>query len=119
MRGLGYGSWVGVEIPNPPSSNGTGAGEEKEWWTEDGTFKGVRYFEISAEDPDEFRSSSGMMSSSMFSQRGNKRIGGDRDTIRRRRGSVSTAAGAGRRGKGLFVRPQQVLYVVDAVDGDL
>ncbi|KAJ6477224.1 hypothetical protein DFH09DRAFT_1467881 [Mycena vulgaris] len=131
------GPWVGVEVP-AGAPTGVGAGQ----W-HDGSWGGVRYFEIGAagsewEYGDEGRDraarrrrlegSGTSLGGSGYGfgggQQGVKRegesLGAARGAKRIRSASpaVSDADGAGE-SRGLFVRPSAVLYVVDAVGADL
>ncbi|KAJ7116119.1 hypothetical protein C8R43DRAFT_1038512 [Mycena crocata] len=129
------GPWVGVEVP-AGAADGIAAGG-RQW--HDGSWGGVRYFEIGAagsewEYGDEGRDRAARRrrlegsGTSGFgfggTQKGVKRegetLGGARGAKRIRSASpaVSDADGAGE-SRGLFVRPSAVLYVVDAVGADL
>ena len=118
-----YGPWVGVEVPIPLGESWTDRDLDRGWqgtqWN-DGTWDGIRYFDIG----------NGMMYG------GHRRGGGgvdweysydDRvtrkkgvssvDRMRRMRSASPTVSDAsGSESRGLFVRPQQILYVVDAVE---
>ncbi|KAK0454113.1 uncharacterized protein EV420DRAFT_1765921 [Desarmillaria tabescens] len=121
------GSWVGVEVP------GNFAGDLGGEWN-DGSWGGVRYFDIGGGASSEWGDGSGsgfagrrkadwvhMPRNGNGTVKGVKRpgegMGGRAKRIRSSSpaGSDSEAAES----RGLFVRPQQVLYVVDAIDGDL
>lgn len=124
------GPWVGVEVPVGESwvddeSDG------RQW--NDGTWGGVRYFEVgslASEWGDDERMTRrrrevtngyGYGSSMGGGWKGTKREGEQLNVDRKKRfrsasPSVSDVSSAEYRG--LFVRPQQVLYVVDAVDAD-
>ncbi|KAJ6557753.1 hypothetical protein B0H19DRAFT_1148514 [Mycena capillaripes] len=131
------GPWVGVEVP-AAAADGMGAGSAggRQW--HDGSWGGIRYFEIGGagsewEYGDEGRDratrrrrleGSGTSGYGFGSQKGVKRegesLGGLRGAKRIRSASpaVSDVDGAGE-SRGLFVRPSAVLYVVDAVGADL
>ncbi|KAF8908755.1 hypothetical protein CPB85DRAFT_1308603 [Mucidula mucida] len=103
------GPWVGVEY-------------QGQW--NDGTWGGIRYFDIhgAAEAWDDFGGGGGRS----WIIKGTKRsageglAGGGRKRMRVRSASPSgSESEVGMESRGLFVRPQQVLYVVDAIDGDL
>ncbi|KAF9038308.1 hypothetical protein BDZ89DRAFT_1090557 [Hymenopellis radicata] len=111
------GPWVGVEVPGTYTGVDTG-----EW--NDGTWGGIRYFDIhpAAEAWDDFGGGGGRS----WIMKGTKRSAGDglagggRKRMRVRSASPSgSESEVGMESRGLFVRPQQVLYVVDAIDGDL
>ncbi|SJL11404.1 uncharacterized protein ARMOST_14807 [Armillaria ostoyae] len=121
------GSWVGVEVPG--NFTGDLGGE----WN-DGSWGGVRYFDIGGGAGSEWGDGSG----SGFSGRrkvdwvhmprnGNGTVKGVKRPAegmggRAKRIRSSSPAGSDSEtaeSRGLFVRPQQVLYVVDAIDGDL
>ncbi|KAG7448416.1 uncharacterized protein BT62DRAFT_964788 [Guyanagaster necrorhizus] len=121
------GSWVGVEVP------GNFVGDLGAEWN-DGSWGGVRYFDIGGGAGSEWGDGSGsgfggrrkadwvhMPRNGNGTVQGVKRpaegMGGRAKRIRSSSpaGSDSEAAES----RGLFVRPQQVLYVVDAIDGDL
>ena len=126
------GPWVGVEVPINESwaSGGT---DDRQW--HDGTWGGIKYFELAnnnqgaASDWDygdeRLRRRRTDMSSSwtsMHSGKGVKRdadhFGFDSRTKRMRSASPAPSDSSGLETRGLFVRPQQVLYVVDAVGSD-
>ena len=160
------GAWVGVEVPMPfgdswTSSSGGGVGDagsvavagdnkvhgggdDRQW--NDGTWGGIRYFEIgglggsewdygSGTNEDRTSRRSGGGSGSVILGGGNGR--GDKGILKREGDQLSIASASEMRRKklrsvspavsemsgvetrGLFVRPQQVLYVVDAVGADL
>ncbi|KAJ6458955.1 hypothetical protein C8R47DRAFT_1226840 [Mycena vitilis] len=137
------GPWVGVEVP-AAAADGIGASVTggRQW--HDGSWGGVRYFEISgggseSDFGDEGRDRaarrrrlqgsgstgySGYNGSAYGTQKGVKREGESLGTsrgakrIRAASPAVSDADGAGE-SRGLFVRPSAVLYVVDAVGADL
>ncbi|KAH9918771.1 hypothetical protein B0H21DRAFT_768556 [Amylocystis lapponica] len=111
------GPWVGVEVPM--NDNG------RQW--NDGTWGGIRYFDIgSASEWDDgdgrvvrrrgFDWVSGLGKSSL------KREGDQLNVERAKRlrsASPAVSDMSNSESRGLFVRPQQVLYVVDAVGSDL
>ncbi|RDB30179.1 hypothetical protein Hypma_012352 [Hypsizygus marmoreus] len=141
------GPWVGVEVPSTSGAGGEvwEADPERQW--NDGTWGGIRYFEIGStgaggsewefgagEDRAARRrrldwvgggsGSYGVGAASTFGagvSKGLKREGDQLsvDRVKRFR-SVSPAVSdmSGMESRGLFVRPQQVLYVVDAVGSD-
>jgi len=119
---------VGVEVP-AGSADGIAGGRQ---WN-DGSWGGIRYFEIGgagseSEFGDEGRDRAArrrrLEGSFGGTQKGLKRegdtLGGARGAKRIRSASpaVSDVDGAGE-SRGLFVRPSAVLYVVDAVGADL
>jgi len=128
------GPWVGVEVPMNESwaSGGT---DNRQW--HDGTWGGIKYFDLANNNQgatsdwdygdERLRRRRTDMSSSwtsMHSGKGVKRdadhFGFDSRTKRMRMRSASPAPSdsSGLETRGLFVRPQQVLYVVDAVGSD-
>lgn len=126
------GPWVGVEVPINESwaSGGT---DDRQW--HDGTWGGIKYFELAnnnqgaASDWDygdeRLRKRRTDMSSSWastYSGKGVKRdadhFGFDSRTKRMRSSSPTPSDSSSLETRGLFVRPQQVLYVVDAVGPD-
>ncbi|KAF7360086.1 hypothetical protein MVEN_00736700 [Mycena venus] len=132
------GPWVGVEVPASAADGiGLNSSSGRQW--HDGSWGGIRYFEIGGagsewEYGDEGRDRAARrrrLEGSGASgygfggtQKGIKRegdsLGGARGAKRIRSASpaVSDADGAGE-SRGLFVRPSAVLYVVDAVGADL
>ncbi|KAJ7086874.1 hypothetical protein B0H15DRAFT_844186 [Mycena belliarum] len=133
------GPWVGVEVP-ASAAGGMGTSMSAAQW-HDGSWGGVRYFEIGGagsewEYGDEGRdratrrrrleASGGSGGGYVYggSQQGVKREGESLGTLRGAKRirstspAVSDADGAGE-SRGLFVRPSAVLYVVDAVGADL
>jgi hypothetical protein len=97
----------------------------------DGTWGGVRYFDIGGSTDWDFgddvrtmrrKRLDGLSTIGKGGGRNLKREGGQLDTVRKekRRRSVSPAGSdtMATESRGLFVRPQQVLYVVDAVGSD-
>ncbi|TFK62634.1 hypothetical protein BDN72DRAFT_827296 [Pluteus cervinus] len=131
------GPWVGVEVPFPESWTGDRdklfEGEGRQW--HDGSWGGVRYFEIGGGmgggggewDMDDDRASRRrrMERDHWSGGKGYLKREGDQLSIQRERAkrmrSVSPAVSdmSMSESRGLFVRPQQVLYVVDAVGSDL
>ena len=160
------GAWVGVEVPMPfgdswtSSSTGDASSlggdkvqaDDRQW--NDGTWGGIRYFEIGGMGGSEWDYGGGtnedrasrrrrvdgggggggggsVIWDSIGGGRGDKGIlkrEGDQLSIssasemrRKKLRSVSPAVSdmSGVETRGLFVRPQQVLYVVDAVGADL
>jgi len=119
------GPWVGVDVPFGESWVGDKL-EGRQW--HDGTWGGVRYFDIGAassewDDGDNDRAvrrrKLDIMNGSM---KGLKREGDQLHVDRAKRirsASPSTSDVSNSESRGLFVRPQQVLYVVDAVGTDL
>lgn len=112
-----FGPWVGVEVP---------VGEEwadeqlegRQW--NDGTWGGVRYFDVgtsSSEWGDDDRASRRRRTDWVNGHKGSKREGDQLTFDRRKRfrpASPSISDVSSSEYRGLFVRPQQVLYVVDA-----
>ena len=116
------GPWVGVEIP----VGGSWGGEKlagRSW--NDGTVNGTKYFEMSVNMPEwdegEQRAARRRRIDMLLSDKGSRKREGDhlstdRERMKRMR-SVSPAmsdTSATGEVRGLFVRPQQVIYVVDA-----
>jgi len=120
-----YGPWVGVEVPVGESWVGDKL-EGRQW--NDGTWGGVRYFDIGAagsewDDGDNDRAVRRRKLDIMNgSVKGLKREGDQLNVDRAKRlrsASPATSDISNSESRGLFVRPQQVLYVVDAVGTDL
>lgn len=123
------GPWVGVEVPMG-DTRPVEKLDARAW--HDGTWGGVRYFDIGGSTDwdfvDEMRSTmrrkghgQGLSTIGKGSSRNLKREGGQLDAGReKRKRSVSPARSDNMvaESRGLFVRPQQVLYVVDAVGSD-
>ena len=126
------GPWVGVEVPMNDSWPNGGM-DDRQW--HDGTWGGIKYFDLgnnsqgAASDWDygdeRLRKRRTDMSSSwasMHSGRGVKRdadhFGFDSRTKRMRSASPAPSDSSSLETRGLFVRPQQVLYVIDAVGSD-
>ncbi|EIN08687.1 hypothetical protein PUNSTDRAFT_144164 [Punctularia strigosozonata HHB-11173 SS5] len=120
------GPWVGVEVPVNDSWP-TDKLEGRQW--HDGTWGGIRYFDLGTESQwdgygDQTTASrrravdwkQTVMNRSL--KRGGAELSVDRS---KRMRSVSPAISdvSNQESRGLFVRPQQVLYVVDAVGTDL
>ncbi len=129
------GPWIGVEVP-VGESWGADKLEDRDW--NDGTHAGIRYFEISGSaspsiiDESEGRASRRRRlnylsdSSNLLSPKGSgilnqkKREGDqqlyfDRDRLKRMRSiSPSVSEMSSMETRGLFIRPQQVLLVLDA-----
>lgn len=119
------GPWVGVEVPVGESWIGDKL-EGRQW--NDGTWGGVRYFDIGAagsewDDGDNDRAVRRRKLDIMNgSVKGLKREGDQLNVDRAKRlrsASPAVSDASNSESRGLFVRPQQVLYVVDAVGADL
>lgn len=124
------GPWVGIEVPLEAWVGDPSDGRQ---WN-DGSWGGIRYFDIGsngsewefgADDPQtQRRRKMDWMNGSGRDIRGLKRegdqltVGIDR-TKRMRSSSPAASDLSMSESRGLFVRPQQVLYVVDAVGADL
>lgn len=118
------GPWVGVEVP----MNDTWPGEKLEGraW-HDGTWGGIRYFDIGSSTDWDYADDDRATRRRKFDWanmgKGSLKREGDQLSIDRakRIRSVSPAVSdaSNSESRGLFVRPQQVLYVVDAVGSDL
>ncbi|KAH9910438.1 uncharacterized protein BXZ73DRAFT_93761 [Epithele typhae] len=102
------GPWVGVEVPMNDAWPGDKL-DGRQW--HDGTWGGVRYFDIGSSSENEWAGSS---SKSSLGKREGDQLSIERS---KRLRSVSPAVSdmSTSESRGLFVRPQQVLYVVDAV----
>jgi len=144
------GPWVGIEVPisdNWGSSSGNNSGfsldredGERQW--HDGTWGGIRYFEIrggGTESESDYGDDSratrrqrldwigGSTGSGLgtfgrgngFLKREGEQLSVDNASKRFRSASPAVSDASGLESRGLFVRPQQVLYVVDAVGSDL
>ena len=122
------GPWVGVEVPMNDAWPGDKL-DGRQW--HDGTWGGIRYFDIGAASEWDFgqdtmarrrrlewSSTSGKDGLKGSLKREGDQLGIDRS---KRLRSVSPAVSdmSSSESRGLFVRPQQVLYVVDAVGSDL
>ncbi|KAF8954514.1 hypothetical protein BDZ97DRAFT_1928178 [Flammula alnicola] len=131
------GPWVGVEVPMPLGDSWGGEekpSDDRQW--NDGSWGGIRYFEMGGMGSEwEYgddraarrrRVDAGSVGGAVWGKdKGVLKREGDQlsissDRMKRMR-SVSPAASdmSGTESRGLFVRPQQVLYVVDAVGSDL
>jgi hypothetical protein len=118
------GPWVGVEVPVNDSWP-TDKLEGRQW--HDGTWGGIRYFDLGTESQWEYGDQPvGRKKRVDWKQtvmnRSLKREGAELSVDRNKRmRSVSPAMSdvSTQESRGLFVRPQQVLYVVDAVGTDL
>ncbi|KAG1855670.1 hypothetical protein DFJ58DRAFT_880560 [Suillus subalutaceus] len=124
------GPWVGIEVPLEAWVGDPSDGRQ---WN-DGSWGGIRYFDIGSNGSEwEFgaddyqtqrRRKMDWMNGSGRDNRGLKRegdqltVGMDR-TKRMRSSSPAASDLSTSESRGLFVRPQQVLYVVDAVGADL
>ncbi|RDX40304.1 hypothetical protein OH76DRAFT_1490393 [Lentinus brumalis] len=121
------GPWVGVEVPMSDTWPGDKL-DGRQW--HDGTWGGIRYFEIGSaaewdygQDSMARRRRNDWLSTLGRDGKGSLKREGDQLSIERakRLRSVSPAVSdmSTSESRGLFVRPQQVLYVVDAVGADL
>ncbi|EIW55420.1 uncharacterized protein TRAVEDRAFT_173142 [Trametes versicolor FP-101664 SS1] len=121
------GPWVGVEVPLNDAWPGDKL-DGRAW--HDGTWGGIRYFDIGAASEWEFgqdttarRRRNEWLSTLGRDSKTSLKREGDQLSIERakRLRSVSPAVSdmSSAESRGLFVRPQQVLYVVDAVGTDL
>jgi len=120
------GPWVGVEVPVGDNWSGDKLEEGRQW--NDGTWGGIRYFEIGGagsewdygDDRAARRKGVGMVNGSGQSlKRAGDHLTVDRAKRYRRSSSPTASDISTSESRGLFVRPQQVLYVVDAVGTDL
>lgn len=141
------GPWVGVEVPMPVGESWGGdyhrvngdRSEDRQW--NDGTWGGIRYFEIGGVGGSEWdysgedraarrrRIDAGSVGGAVWGREVSRgvlkrdgdqmSVGGERKTKRMRSVSPAVSDTSGVESRGLFVRPQQVLYVVDAVGSDL
>ena len=135
------GPWVGVEVPMPigdswgDTDNTSKFSDERQW--HDGSWGGIRYFEIgsmgSEMDYGDDRAprrrrldgSGGSFGDSFFVSKGILKREGDQlsvtsDRMKRMRSASPAASDMSvTESRGLFVRPSQVIYVVDAVGADL
>jgi len=119
------GPWVGVEVPVGDNWTGDKLEEGRQW--NDGTWGGIRYFEIggagSEWDYGDDRAARRRRIDMVNSNQGLKRAGDHLSVGRAKRFRRSPSPTASdistSESRGLFVRPQQVLYVVDAVGSDL
>jgi hypothetical protein len=109
-----YGPWVGVEVPLSQAEKL----QDRDW--HDGTWGGVKYFDITRPEWDE---NDERMSKQrrLITMSERRKRDGDTMTLRERRSnrrlrSVSPAFSdvSMQESRGLFVRPTQVIYVIDA-----
>ncbi|KAF7970942.1 hypothetical protein HWV62_22596 [Athelia sp. TMB] len=116
-----FGPWVGVEVPVGESWVGEQL-EGRQW--HDGSWGGVRYFDIGAagsewDDGDNDRAIRRRKLDIMNGSSRNLKREGDQLSLDRskrfRSASPAISDVSMSESRGLFVRPQQVLYVVDAV----
>lgn len=118
------GPWVGVEVPMNDAWTDDKL-DGRQW--HDGTWGGIRYFDIGSASEWEFgqdnvagRRRRNEWLGSLKDGKGSLKREGDQLNIERakRMRSVSPAVSdmSSSESRGLFVRPQQVLYVVDASD---
>jgi len=118
-----YGPWVGVEVPIPLGESWTDRDLDRGWqgtqWN-DGTWDGIRYFDIGngMMYGGHRRGGGGVDWEYSYDDRATRRKGVNSvDRMRRMRSASPTVSDAsGSESRGLFVRPQQILYVVDAVE---
>jgi dynactin complex subunit len=121
------GPWVGVEVPI--GEWGADKLEGRDW--NDGSWRGIRYFEIgSPTDDGDGRAARRRRlddlfgaSSSILPSSGKKREGDtlsiDQDRMKRIRSASPAASDVSiLETRGLFVRPQQILLVIGAQDTD-
>lgn len=122
------GPWVGVEVPVGESWANDRDGEGRQW--HDGTWGGIRYFEIGGTgseweygDDRAARRRRVDWGTSSGTGKGFLKREGDQLSVERAKRVRSSSPGLSdastAESRGLFVRPQQVLYVVDAVGSDL
>ena len=119
------GPWVGVEVPIGDAWPGDRLDDGRQW--HDGTWGGVRYFDIglnaSGGSGGGWGDDGEAPRRRVVDGKGSLKREGDQLGIERskRLRSVSPAVSdmSGTESRGLFVRPQQVLYVIDAVGADL
>jgi hypothetical protein len=134
------GPWVGVEVPMPIENNWGDTdnikfADERQW--HDGSWGGIRYFEIGgmgsemdyADDRAPRRrrldGSGGNFGDPVYGSKGILKREGDQLSVtsdrmkRMRSASPAVSDMSGIESRGLFVRPSQVIYVVDAVGADL
>jgi hypothetical protein len=138
------GPWVGVELPIPigdswaDTDNMDKFSDERQW--HDGSWGGIRYFEIGGLDTEmdysddraprrrRLDGSVGGFSDVLYGRADSKGMlkrEGDQLSItsdrmkRMRSASPAVSDMSGTESRGLFVRPSQVIYVVDAVGADL
>lgn len=115
------GPWVGVEVP--VSEDWAQDKLEGRQWN-DGTWGGIRYFDIGSSSEWEYGEDRGSRRRrvdwvSNHSSHSSLKREGDQLSIERakrlRSASPAVSDVSNSESRGLFVRPQQVLYVVDAV----
>jgi hypothetical protein len=117
------GPWVGVEVPVAESWGSDKLGG-RQW--NDGSIRGIRYFEVGAsapwDDSEERAARRRRIEAVLLSAGSGKKREGDtmsidHDRLKRLR-SVSPAMSdmSTNESRGLFVRPSDVIYVFDAVD---
>lgn len=109
------GPWIGVEVPLGEFS-GTDKLEGRDW--HDGSWNGVRYFEIqnAGWDDDEKAKRRRMGGPYGYGRKrdGESTLSVDQRSARMRSASPAVSDVSTYESRGLFVRPQQVLYVLDA-----
>jgi hypothetical protein len=126
-----WGPWVGVEVPIPLGESWADRDVDSSWqgtqWN-DGTWGGIRYFEIgdrgsSDMDYDDracrrrrVDGGSMMLTKNSLKREGEQLMMGMERMKRMRSASPAISDSSAAESRGLFVRPQQVLYVVDAVE---
>jgi hypothetical protein len=113
------GPWVGVEVPVGDNWGGEKMEEGRQW--NDGTWGGIRYFEIGGVGSEwDYGDDRGGRRRAVGGK-GLKRAGDYLSVGRakRFRSSSPTSDISATESRGLFVRPQQVLYVVGAVGVDV
>ena len=116
-----FGPWVGVEVP--VSDEWAEDKLEGRQWN-DGTWGGIRYFDIGSPSEWDFGEERGPRRRrvdwvSNHSSHSSLKREGDQLSVERakrmRSASPAVSDVSNSESRGLFVRPQQVLYVVDAV----
>lgn len=133
------GPWVGVEVPVGMGDAWVGDSSDGRAWC-DGTWGGIRYFDIGGccsewefgGDSGNGRGRDGFKRRDLgmdgltksgnlggLKREGDQLSGGADRSKRLRSASPATSDMSTSESRGLFVRPQQVLYVVDAVGADL
>lgn len=121
------GPWVGVEVP--VSDSWTGEKIDGQAWN-DGSWGGIKYFDVGVSADWEFnddrlsrRRRFDWVNNMVKDSKGSLKREGDQLSIHRtkRMRSVSPAISdmSNADSRGLFVRPQHVLYVMDAVESEL
>lgn len=133
------GPWVGVEVPVNDSWGAAADRDDGERQWNDGTWGGIRYFDIGSATGSEWDYSGddraarrrradwagGSWGSNMFGtgksvlKREGDQLSLDHRSKRFRSISPAMSDASGMESRGLFVRPQQVLYVVDALGADV